>query len=360
VRGIGPKTGRQLVSACGSIDALWSRSIDEWRQTEGAAPKLVEVLQKTSSEAADAILDHCSRHDIDLICPEDESYPELLKNCDDAPLILYTRGSVSALNGKRMLAVVGARKASRESKLIARRWSAFCSNRGVTIVSGMAYGIDAAAHGGALEGESPTIAVLGCGISKLTGAQIRQAEAVIAQGCIVSEFPPETDARPEHFPQRNRIIAGLCRAIAVIEASLHSGSMITAGQALAYGREVFAVPGSVLTDAHSGCHQLIRDGAELAESAEQILRTMGWESEVPKAFETYVPADAREEKIIQSLRQEIMHLDRLAEACNLTVPELSPCLLALELQGVIERLPGSRFTLGGRIHERSRRGGVTR
>lgn len=348
IRGIGPRIGRQLVSSCGSITELWNRPATAWEEVEGVGEKLIGALQSATDQSADQIIAQCQQHNVDIVCIEDAAYPAQLRACDDAPLILYLQGDALSLNGERMLAIVGARKASREGKLIARRWSAYCSKASITIVSGMAYGIDAAAHGGALEGVSPTIAVLGCGIGRLAGTQIRQAEAVREQGCIVSEYPPENEARAEHFPQRNRIIAGLSTAIVVIEAGVRSGSMITAGRALAYGREVFAVPGSVLTDSHAGCHRLIRDGAELVASADDVLRLLGWQKHTSAPHESYTPADTNEGRIIELLRQEIMHLDRLAEACNLTVPELSPCLLALELQGVIERLPGSRFAIGGK------------
>jgi len=347
-RGVGPRIGRQLISACGSVQAIWSHTPAQLREIDGVGPKLVEVLQETSEEAAQTIATLCHQNSIQLLCLEDDGYPDPLKVCDDAPLLLFAKGDFSALSSRRMLAVVGARKSSRESRLIARRWSSYCSKRGVTIVSGMAYGIDAAAHGGALEGDSPTVAVLGCGLETLSESQGRQVEAIAAQGCVISEYLPNLTGRPEHFPQRNRIIAALSEATLVIEAGLKSGSMITAGQALAYGREVLAVPGSVLNGAHAGCHQLIRDGAVLVESADDLLRHLAWSQQSEKVDQSYLPANDQEAKILTALKREIMHLDGLADACGLTVTELSPSLLALELQGVIERLPGSRYSLGGK------------
>jgi len=347
-RGVGPRIGRQLISACGSVQGIWSNAPSQLRGIDGVGPKLVEVLQSTSEKSAQAIAHHCHQNSIQLLCMEDDGYPDQLKACDDAPLLLFARGDLTALNSRRMLAIIGARKASRESRLIARRWSSYCSKRGVTIVSGMAYGVDAAAHGGALEGDSPTVAVLGCGLETISEPQQRQVEAIAAQGCVISEYLPDVTGRAEHFPQRNRIIAGLSEATLVVEAGLKSGSMITAGQALAYGREVLAVPGSVLNDAHAGCHQLIRDGAMLVESADDLLRHLGWSQQSEKVDQSYLPANDHEAKILTALSLEIMHLDRLADACGLTVTELSPSLLALELQGVIERLPGSRYSLGGK------------
>jgi len=347
-RGVGPRIGQQLVTACGSIQAVWSKSIGELQQIDGIGPKLLASLQQTNENTAKKMASHCQNSTVHILCLEDQAYPDVLKTCEDAPLVLFVRGDVAALSSQRMLAVVGARKASRESKLIARRWSSYFSKRDVTIVSGMAYGVDAAAHGGALDGEGLTVAVLGCGLDVLSDTQEKQVDAIAAQGCVISEYLPDTNARPEHFPQRNRIIAGLAQATIVIEAGLRSGSMITAGQALSYGREVFAVPGSVLNEAHAGCHQLIRDGAALVESADGLLQLLGWLQQEKKIDDSYTPVNDEEYKILDALKQEMMHLDSLADACCLTVPELSPSLLALEMQGVIERLPGSRYVLGGK------------
>jgi len=283
-----------------------------------------------------------------VICPDDDVWPESFRSMGDAPLVLFVKGDLATLKCPRLLAVVGARKASREGRMLTRRWCRFLSERGIGIVSGMAYGIDAAAHGGTLEGDAPTIAVLGCGLAApFSSEQQRQVEAIAAQGCVISEFLPETEARPEHFPRRNRIIAGLSCATLVMEADIRSGSLITARQAADYGREVMAVPGSVLAGHHAGCHQLIGDGAALVTSSEDVLRLLGWHVEsTRKKVPCYKPANVSEAKIITALEGEILHIDALAEHCGLTVPELSPILLALELLGVVEHLPGSRYAMG--------------
>ena len=292
-------------------------------------------------------LEQCQNHAIHLISLEDEAYPEALRVVEGAPLVLFVRGALNPLTWAQRLAIVGARKSSQESRLIARRWSHYFSERQISIVSGMAYGIDTAAHGGALQGEAPTTAVLGCGLIALQRQQIAQVEAIVAHhGCVVSEYLPLQTARPEFFPQRNRIIAALSQATLVIEADIRSGSLITARLANEYGRDVFAVPGSVLLDGHAGCHQLIREGAILTDSAEQVMQEMGWLSE--KANKNNLLCESDDESgVVSALQSEVLHLDALSQACGLTVPELSPILLALELRGVIERLPGSRYTLGG-------------
>jgi len=337
-----------LVATCGSAEAIWNNNASGWRQIEGIGPGLLQELERSSPDQASHILKQCEVNGIQVICPDGDVWPEGFTTMDDAPLVLFVKGDLSTLKYPRLLAVVGARKASREGRMLTRRWCRFLSGRDVGIVSGMAYGIDAAAHGGALEGNAPTIAVLGSGLAVLfSPEQQHQIEAVTNQGCVISEFLPETEARPEHFPRRNRMIAGLSCATLVMEADIKSGSLITARQAADYGREVLAVPGSVLGGHHAGCHHLIRDGAALVESTEDILRVLGWHADSKqKKTSSYKPANALEAKIIKVLEHEILHIDTMAEHCSLTVPELSPILLALELLGVVEHLPGSRYTLG--------------
>lgn len=348
--GIGPVGGRLLAAACGGAQRVWQYSPADLLHIDGIGEKAVQALGSCPPDVAATMMDHCAEHGIDILCIEDARYPALLRQTDDAPLILFARGKAAALQHPRLLAVVGARKADSEGRLLTRRWCASLAKQGIGIVSGMAFGIDAAAHGGALEAgqdDGPTIAVLGCGLSSpFSSVQQRQVEAISVRGCVLSEFLPEEQARPEHFPHRNRIIAGLAAATLVVQADMRSGSLITARLAGAYGREVFAVPGSVLAGRHAGCHQLLRDGAMLAESPDDILLAMGWQHEAGKGRINYTPANDAEASIMQALDGNIIHIDALAEHCGLTVPELSPILLALELLGVVDALPGSRYTLG--------------
>ena len=165
---------------------------------------------------------------------------------------------MTCLRSQKFLAIVGACQACSEGKLIARRWPSYCSKQNVCIISGMAPGIDSAAHGGSLDAESAGIAVLGYGLLAGSAQQMKQIEALTVRGCVISEYPPQTLARARYFPQRNRLIAGIAQALLVVEGGLKSGSLITARQALNYGREVFSVPGSVLNDIHTGSHQLIK------------------------------------------------------------------------------------------------------
>ncbi|MDX8405582.1 MAG: DNA-processing protein DprA [Mariprofundus sp.] len=348
VHGIGPMLGRKLIAATHGITPLWHATSSELRNIDGIRPQLITALANSKPEQSMKIVALCKANQLGILCPDDPLWPPLLAALDDAPLLLFYRGNPACLSHTPLLAMVGARRASPEGRLLCRRWSRYFAAHQVAIVSGMAFGIDGAAHGGALEAHGITIAVLGCGLLSLNAEQQRQVAAITRQGCVISEFLPEQPARPEYFPHRNRIIAGLAQATLVMEADIRSGSLITARLAADYGRDVMAVPGPVLNGNHAGCHQLIRDGATLLECTEDLLTQIGVHN--TKTIKTepaqcYHPSDAIEAEILSMMCTHAVHLDLLAETCGLTLPELSPILLRLELQGVIERLPGSRYLL---------------
>lgn len=354
VSGVGPKVGRQLIDAFGNIDSLW-RAVDEGHDIrhQGISDKLAKALKASTYGQCDQILDHCTKQGVSVITLADTSYPERLAQLDDSPLLLFAIGDVEQLSSERMLAVVGARKALQDDKWIARKWSRSLASAGVCVVSGMAYGIDAAAHRGVLDVSKPTIAVLGCGLSTVNALQLRQIQAITdVGGVVISEFLPLDTARAEYFPRRNRVIAGISDATLVIAAAKRSGSLITANLAAGYGRDVMAVPGSILNDAHEGCHHLIQDGAVLVSSTEEVLSHMKWEhmkweskpEEVPGQGDS-LECSSQEAVVIQALQQGVMHLDAISEISQMSVSELSSVLLALELRGIISRLPGSRYAL---------------
>ncbi len=348
VPGVGVMIGQQLIEAFGSIQAIWQQSAAQMLTIDGVGPKLVQALSSARSPAAqqqrDKLIQSCEQQGIHIICPDDDVWPKGLTACADAPFILYARGQLDCLRSEKILAMVGARKASAEGKLITRRWSSFCAQRDVCVISGMAPGIDSAAHGGSLDAGQAGIAVLGYGLEAGSLQQQKQIKALAEKGCVLSEYLPQTTARAGFFPQRNRLIAGIAQATVVVEGGLKSGSLITARQALNYGREVFAVPGSVLNGIHAGCHQLIQDGAILASDAEIILQHLHWQ-QPSITTSSYQATSATEAQILSALGKEVLHVDALAEHCCLTVPKLSTILLNLELQGAIEKLPGSRYTL---------------
>jgi DNA processing protein len=277
------------------------------------------------------------------------SYPPALAAIHDPPGALWIRGSADALRAPAV-AIVGSRAASPYGREVARRLGADLARRRITVVSGMARGIDAAAHLGALDAGGSTIAVLGCGADVIYPAEHGAlAERICERGALISEFPPGTPPLAFHFPRRNRIISGLCLAVVVVEAAEGSGSLITADFALEQGRAVLAVPGNVLGGRNQGAHALLRDGAKLVESADDILDEIpqgmrDWGLGISHAAEPKAASPASQDPILKSMTDgEPYDLDELSEVCGVDRVRLLPRLLELELGGAVRRVDGGRF-----------------
>jgi len=280
------------------------------------------------------------------------AYPTALAGIQDPPPELWIKGQPETLAGA-LVAIVGSRAASPYGVEVARRLAADLARRGVTVVSGMARGIDSAAHLGALDGGGSTIAVFGCGIDVIYPAEhAALAERISLHGAIVSEFPPGTPPRKMHFPQRNRIISGLSLAVVVVEAAEGSGSLITAEFALDQGRAVLAVPGNVLGGRNYGAHALLRDGAKLVECADDILEELplgmrfgGRDSGLGiRSLESKEPNRASQDPVLRSMDEgETYDLDEIAQRCGIDRVRLLPRLIELELYGALRRVDGGRF-----------------
>ena len=282
--------------------------------------------------------------DILSVYRSDLAYPHLLAAIPDPPDELWVAGEVGILNAT-CVAIVGSRAASQYAMEIARSLASDLARCGLVVVSGMARGVDGAAHRGALEGGGQTIAVLGSGLHVPYPAEHRTLMTeIVASGAVISELPPDTPPLQHHFPLRNRIISGLSRAVVVVEAGEQSGSLITARCALEQGREVMAVPGNALSGRNKGSHALLKDGAKLVEGVDDILE----ELRLPRAGAGRV-ADANplmHNGLILNLQPgETYGLDELALASGLGAADLLPRLLELELLGQIRREPGGRFAL---------------
>lgn len=281
---------------------------------------------------------------IRLLTLHDQSYPMALRELSRPPLMLFAKGNVEALRTTQ-LAVVGARKASKLAQETAFSWSAGLAQHGLAITSGLALGIDGAAHRGALSVKGTTIAVLAHGLAELYPPQHRDlADEIVERGVLVSEFPPRVEPRKEYFPRRNRIISGLSAGVLVVEAALKSGSLITARYALEQNRDVFAVPGSVNNPMVKGCHQLIKDGAYLVESPEDILSAMDWQQVRQQSLFGVPPAAGVEpggSKLLEHIAFDLVHIDELVSATGLPVADLGGELLLLEAEGYIEAIGGN-------------------
>lgn len=310
------------------------------RQMAGRGADPTPVIGRLRARAA-AALARGKAAGLDPLTWSDPSYPSALAAIVDPPFVLWTRG-VSDVLHRPAVAIVGSRAGSPYALAVAERLASDLASRGIVIVSGLARGVDSAAHRGALRGGGATVAVLGSGADVVYPVEhVALASAIQAAGVVSSELAPGTPPRPHFFPLRNRIISGLARAVVVIEAGEKSGSLITARMALEQGREVLAVPGNVLSGRNRGAHALLRDGAKIVESADDILEEMGdgsrWMTDRP-------PAPASADPILACFfAGEVLDLDEIAERSGLRPSRLLPRLLELELGGVIARAGGGRF-----------------
>jgi DNA processing protein len=296
-----------------------------------------------------AWIDRSGNH---FISCKDNNFPELLKFIDDTPLGLFVSGNIDVLN-RTQIAIVGTRKPTRGGRRIAYDLARALSHTGLAVTSGLATGIDTAAHKGALSLSNPTIAVLGCGADIFYPRSNRDLSAEITeQGAVVSEFPTMTPPRSLNFPRRNRIISGLSVGTVVVEAALKSGSLITARLAMEQGREVFAVPGSIQNPAVLGCHALIKQGAKLTTGIEDILEEIGSLCavtdpliRVPSTSKQFTERlDEKSKVLLDNIGYGAVTVDELVEETGVGVKEICVLLLDLELKDLVDSLPGGRFT----------------
>lgn len=346
--GLGRDGVRRLLASFGSAEQVLGASKAAWQQVGG--PQLAAAHGGESDElparlyAAHAWLERGERRQV--LTLGDRDYPPQLLQSADPPLLLYAQGRVELL-ARRSLAIVGSRNASVQGLDNARTFAAHLSRQGWTIVSGLALGIDGAAHEGGLQGAGSTVAVVGTGLDRVYPARHRDlAQRIAESGVLVSEFAPGTPALAQHFPMRNRIIAGLSRGTLVVEAAVQSGSLITARLAAEAGREVFAVPGSIHSPLSRGCHALIRQGAKLVESADDILEELQGPVTVAPPAAADAPA-ARRDPVLDALGHDPVTLDALCARTGWSAQELSARLLELELEDRVARLPGGLYQRRG-------------
>lgn len=279
----------------------------------------------------------------ELLTPDSEYYPDALRRLPDAPLLLYVMGEISLLT-EPQLAIVGSRTPTPGGSDNARGFAAELSRAGLLITSGLALGIDAAAHEGCLAASGKTIAVIGTGIDRVYPARHRDlAHKISLQGAIVSEFPMGTPPLKGNFPRRNRLIAGLSLGTLVVEAALSSGSLITAREALEAGREVFAIPGSIHNPLSRGCHALIRQGAKLVETAQDVLEDLGWLASALHAEQlqmTEFSTDPEHDALLEAMGFDPVNADVLVERTGYPPENVAGMLLTLELNSRIDAVPG--------------------
>jgi DNA processing protein len=339
--GVGCLSANRLLKEFGTPSGIFNAGYDALAEhvSPAQARTLCQPISSDTARLLDATLSWLAYPAHHLLTLHDDAYPRVLANIAVPPLLLYTKGR-SDLLGRPALAIVGSRNASAQGKANAEAFGQALSEAGLVIVSGLALGIDAAAHQGALRGAGSTIAVIGTGADLIYPARNRQLAQRIAQdGCIVSEYPLGTPSAACNFPRRNRIISGLSAGVLVVEAAAGSGSLITAHLAADQGREVFAIPGSIHAALSKGCNALIREGARLVETVGEVLEAM----QMSPLAAGHLPAPARPagcEALLDSLGSDPVSLDALLALAGGDVGRLSSQLLLLELAGMLERLPG--------------------
>ncbi len=350
VPGLGAAGFRKLVETFGSARQALRCGRKDLQQVPGLRPEAIEAISgRPPYQEAEQELGRIDQLGISLICFGDPEYPTLLANTYKPPMVLYVKGD-SGLLGKMALAVVGSRAATSYGLKIARDLSAQLAAKGLVVVSGLALGIDTAAHAGTLAVNGETIAVLGCGLDVVyPRSNERLAEQIATRGALVSEYPLGTQPDAFRFPARNRIISGLSLGVLVVEAAQRSGSLITARLALDEGREVFAIPGRVDSVKSTGTHRLLQEGAKLVGTVDDILEELGWQGEGPaprqaRGQQSAPPALAEDEALVMALLDVYpVHIDSIITQARLGAAKVNEVLLRLELHGLIEALPGQQY-----------------
>jgi DNA processing protein len=346
IPGIGPVTIRALLDRFGDPEHVFRASPRELTGIDGIGPRLAALIKETDIQGrVRRELKLIQQLNVSIVTLKDESYPNSLKQIYDPPPLLYVRGDLQAKD-TLAISIVGSRLTSNYGRTVTERIAGDLARHGVTIVSGMARGIDSAAHRGALSAGGRTIAVLGCGVDVVYPPENRHLfEEITAHGAVVSEFPLSTRPEAGNFPRRNRIISGLSLGVVVVQASSRSGSLITARLALEQNRDVFAVPGNVGMVASQGTNRLIKEGAKLVESAHDILEEIlpRFHHDGLVAAEVKPPLEEGEKGVYCLLGDEPMHIDSIIARTGMGASRASAILLQLELKGLVQQLPGKRF-----------------
>jgi DNA processing protein len=346
VNGIGPARIDRLIERCGTIEGAWHASFADM-QAAGLDARRTEALLKAQRRLdLDAELERAKRAGIELLTREHPGYPAVLAHIPSPPPLLYVRGRLADAD-RWSVAVVGTRSPTSYGKEAARRLAGDLAAAGITVVSGLAIGIDTIAHSATLEQSGRTIAVLASGLDQVYPERNRAlAERIVASGAMVSEFPIGTRPIPQLFPVRNRLISGLSLGTLVVEAGASSGALITVDYALEQGRDVFAVPGSIFSKVSQGTNRLIRNGATIATQAEDILEALNLTARATQQeVQTAFPDDPTELALLELISYEPQHVDELRLSSGLPIAIVSSTLALLELKGLVRQAGLMQYVL---------------
>lgn len=349
-KGLGPVTVRNLISCFGSPQAVYAAPPGKLKRAVGVGEKVAGLIHNKTTEArAEKELAWCEKSSVELISYLDPEYPNLLKYIHHAPLFLFKKGTAD-LNAQPNIAIVGTRNATEYGKELTATFASFFAKLGINVVSGLAYGIDIAAHKSVLTEQGITTCVLAHGLDTIYPAVHKsRALEILGKGAWLSEYMIGTKPDAPHFPARNRIVAGMSQAVIVIEAGESGGALITAKQAFDSNRQVYAIPGRIGDTFSVGCHKLISDNiAQLVSSPEEVLEDLEiqWfqeEVSLPKA--PPIPLNKDESLVLNLLREKEFLIDQLAGKTGIPMQKLNSLLLSMEFKGLLKQLPGKKFKM---------------
>ncbi|MDI6777716.1 MAG: DNA-processing protein DprA [Patescibacteria group bacterium] len=347
IGGFGPQKFNKLLSRFGTLEKAWSASREDLLAADIGLAATKNFLEKRNALAPEKLFSELEKDNVGIITQNHESYPPQLKEIPSAPTVLYGRGNLEILKSKSV-AVVGSRKFTEYGRRVTQNLCRDLVRARLTIVSGLALGIDAIAHRAALDAEGATIAVLGTGIDDATiypRDNFNLAKDILSSGgTLISEFPPRTPSLKQNFPARNRIMAGLALGTLVVEAAESSGSLITAGLALEFSREVFAVPGPIFSPQSAGTNYLIKNGAKLTESAADILQELNldrFKGSMPKKI--FEPKTIEEKAVWNVLGSDPLHVDRIAKLTKLNPAVAGSTLAMMEIEEAVRNVGGQNY-----------------
>jgi len=353
IKGVGSQHLRQLIAYFGSAVKAWEAPQSKYLQVANQGKWIGEIIKERANLDPREVGESLNKQGILLITPDEPDYPPLLAELADAPPLLYYRGHLRG--DTEVLAIVGSRQATAYGKAAARLLARDAVAKGLVISSGLARGIDTAAHLGALEGGGTTWAFLGCGLDRVYPLENQRLAAdIVAKGALISEFPPGAPPLAKHFPARNRLISGCSRGVLVVESAEKSGALITVDFALEQGREVFAVPGPIFSKVSRGTHHLLRQGAKIVEEIEDICNEVPeWSNNVCQGSintahllqKKEPPVEIDLGSILEQLSDVPLHIDQITLHSTLHVSSISLALLELQLGGKVIQLPGQHYVL---------------
>jgi DNA processing protein len=352
VPGVGPLTSRSLLERFGTAGRVLDASVGALQDVKGVGPKLANKIFRARRDCdVNEEMELCAQHGVRALPPSDDEYPAALRRIPDPPPLLYIRGTITPADSLAV-AIVGSRRCTPYGIRTAERLATSLARVGITVVSGMARGIDAAAHQAALKAGGRTIGVMANGLASVYPPEHADlAREVAASGALISEMPMRQGPIDVLFTQRNRLISGLCLGVVVVEATPRSGSLSTARHAVEQNREVFAVPGPVDSLASRGCHRLIRDGAKLVETVEDILEELGplvnevrpSEDAVPVRRPAELALSDHERSLLGQVGDTPISIDALIERTRLTAQQVISTLAVLEMRRMVRRVPGNQY-----------------